>query len=414
MLKLLTVAIGSFIVGLLLQPAPIHQTSAQDDTDQLPADLIFTTGEVTTGNWESSDQNILMYLNAETLEVTPFYIDDEAFYVRAVSWSPDGELLAILRILPAAPGAMWPPKELCLLNRLGQMERCFEEQPPLHLEEGQVYSVTWSADSQKIYYVSENVTGDYTGIFRLIEANAATGKTLRVLYEFSKSAGELPSNLAWSPDFSSIVFGVDYNMSERVMLNMFTGVLNRATGEQLDLTSVVPKHTTLSYICPQLSPQGTYLVARAGYNPTEYDPGSQLPDYVAHLLLTIVYDYRAGTQVFLGEPDGEDTFQFMNCPVWQDYEKAFFIVGYNIQRDTTAIFKYILEQQTLRVFYDGLPTPDLRDPLVLSPNGTHIAFRISRDDPKIGVVSPSGEIQIFSDPYEFGLYPIWVPPALSE
>jgi hypothetical protein len=59
------------------------------------------------------------------------------------------------------------------------------------------------------------------------------------------------------------------------------------------------------------------------------------------------------------------------------------------------------------------------EPLVLSPDGTHIAGTTPFNDKNGGgdqviVLCPDGEVEYFSLPYSFALYPIWVPPAKGE
>src|SRR5512145_104591 len=82
----------ALVIGLsiLLMPcaAPGY---AQTDNPTLPADLLFTT--VTEGTRSLST---LMRVNAQTLQMSPFYVDDSD-YIRALRWSPSGNLLAILR-----------------------------------------------------------------------------------------------------------------------------------------------------------------------------------------------------------------------------------------------------------------------------------------------------------------------------
>jgi hypothetical protein len=72
-----------------LQPAK-QPATAQFDPIPLPADLIFTVPESPDLSWAYQPHNRLVHVDAETLEISPFYTDAAAIETRALGWSPQG------------------------------------------------------------------------------------------------------------------------------------------------------------------------------------------------------------------------------------------------------------------------------------------------------------------------------------
>jgi hypothetical protein len=57
---------------------------SRKSANHLPSDLLFTTGDVKSDT-RLDPHNILARIDAETLEVTPFYTDKDAYEVIAIN-----------------------------------------------------------------------------------------------------------------------------------------------------------------------------------------------------------------------------------------------------------------------------------------------------------------------------------------
>jgi hypothetical protein len=388
-----------------------HDAGAQPAIPPLPADLLFTT---TTWKGEGDyPRDIIVRVDAETLKVTPFYIDADAFEIMPISWSPQGDLLAIYRIMPALDEAYTLfPRQLCILDRSGVLLRCLDDGPPMHYAGfpdhnwQHYYPVAWGPDGRTIFFDTEYATDESPFGYgrRLVEASVLTGETLRVLYDYP---GPYPVTL--SPDLNHIAvgFGGQWKVNNPAYL------LDLASGARLDVPELVPHLTKLSWACLPFSPLGNYITVRSGYRLAVYAPTQEQTYDDGSLLL--ILDTQGIIQGTIGEPDGPDTLQYQDCPGWQTNQQA--IVFYAFGYERGAILRYSLPDQQLTTLYELKDWPErestVYSPLIPSPDGTHVALTVSDgpyEDRQVAVLYPDGEIYRIPSPYRFGLYPLWVPP----
>ena len=169
-------------------------TEAQTPIPPLPADLLFTAS-LTAGPGDFP-RDVIVRVDAETLEVSPFYVDDEAFEILPLGWSPQGDLLAIYRMMPPLDKAYTLfPRQLCILSRDGVLQRCMNDSSPMHWgrqpQTGMEYwnfffPITWGVNGQTVYFSTEypNEKSAFGYGQRLVEASVITGETLRVIYDY--------------------------------------------------------------------------------------------------------------------------------------------------------------------------------------------------------------------------------------
>lgn len=118
-------------IGVIVSGGASTGAAAQTSIPPLPADLLFTAATWTGGG--DYPRDIIVRVDAETLEVTPFYVDNEAFEILPISWSPQGDLLAVYRVLPAIDDAYTlHPRQLCILDRAGVLQRCLNDDLTMH------------------------------------------------------------------------------------------------------------------------------------------------------------------------------------------------------------------------------------------------------------------------------------------
>jgi hypothetical protein len=408
MYKFIPLALLLFVSFVVL-PGSIF---AQPPEPQLPEDLLFSTG---TAEKSYRFYNAFAWVDAQTLQATPFYTDEtiQATYMTPISWSPDGHYLAYLRLDD------W---DVCILTRAGVVQTCFVDKTSEGRgfdPEGKDYMVTWSEDEQKVYLVTDN-----GNIRSLIEADVTTGQTLRTLYQYD-TQGEWPPRLYWTPalDYIAVfnetgrIYGAGF--LESVFANDVT-VIRLATNETFTMPTELPELGTLSF-CPQSSPLGHYLITR-GYIENE-QPGYAIFDPVGNLISALPYSRFQSYSL-----------EWVYCPTWQADEQAFYFLGGsmgNAQSDYTAsIFKYSIADDTLTLYAPIEPPEALHDtgsggypipPLVVSPEGTHIAIEftgqpLAPGEPlqEMGVLFPSGELIRFNDPFLRSLNPLWIPPLRNE
>jgi len=406
-------AVLTLTIGLIVLQATSTRAEPRSQIPPLPADLLFTT---TTAEGDVDyPRDIIVRVDADTLEVSPFYVDDTADEVIPISWSPQGDLLAVYRLMPAIDDAHTLfPRQLCVLNRAGVLQGCMDDSPPMYnggdpQSWQHYYPVAWGADGQTIYfdteYVNENSLYGYGK--RLIEADVATGETLRIVYEYPD-----PYPIAPSPDLrhALVAFGLLWGGPPVPVL-----IVDLTTGAQLDVTTAVPSLTSLYMTCLPASPQGHYVTVSAEYDLATYAPDQDPTLNDGRGLLLVVLDMQGAIQGIIGQPDGNDTLWSQDCPGWQPDEQAIYFWASDSQG--AYIMRYSLPDQQLTTLYTLRRWPEresyIYGPLIVSPDGTHVALTVSDDpyaDPLVAVLYPDGEIYRIPSPYRFGLYPLWVPP----
>ncbi len=383
----------------------------------LPADLLFTTTFAEYGDYP---RNVIMRVDAETAELSTFYVDQDADELAPLSWSPQGNLLAVYRILPPIDEAFTLfPRQLCILDRTGVLQRCLDDSPPMHyaggiLQDWQHYfPVVWGTDGQSIYFETEypNEGSDSGYGRRIVEASVVTGETLRVLYDYPE-----PYPVTLSPDLNHLVVGFK---REYLGEGNPTFLYDLTTGEQIDPSGLVPDLTGMFWTCLPFSPGGRYIAALVGYIVFEYVPDFELPAGEANMRgdLILLLDSQGIAQHIVGKPEGSPaTIWGHYCPSWQPDEQAIVFLAYdNQERD--YIRRYTLADQQTTTLYEFNSRPESERyayaPLVPSPDGTYLAFTVSTErgwKRHVAVLYPDGEIRRISSLYRFGLFPLWVPP----
>ena len=178
-------------VPMLRLNGTLAQTS---DTHTLPNDIVFI-------GCKERDclSNRLVYVPADTLEPVEIYTDEAGGALRAISWSPQGDKLAVWHAYRDEDTLDFSMKT-CIITITGESQICFEDTPnadPQYV----VYPVTWSDDGEQVYLVVEDDDG-----VSLVERDVATGETLRTLYQSRQRRPEqiFHANMIWSPDLQYI------------------------------------------------------------------------------------------------------------------------------------------------------------------------------------------------------------------
>jgi hypothetical protein len=371
---------------------------------QIPSDLFFSAASESR---PPAPFDTLVRVVSETLGTLPFYTDTTG--IRAVSWSPQAHSLSIFRYTS-------DKIEVCILDRQGQLQTCFEEGISNYAFQdlGENYAITWSTDEQRIYFVVENER-----ILSLVEGDILTGQILRTLYQSPQVYYEWPPLIHWTSTLDYVaVYSVDRPYTsdyENLVATRNVTIIDLKTNAQLELNTYTPE-LGYFYFCEGFSPLGSYLVARVYVD--GHLPGSTAnPDLVEIALVD-----KEGHIVQAINQTQLDQYgiDWAHCPTWQAQEEAFYFVGGPLDRDDptnvgkTSIFKYTLSTGELTEHKHigpeagrGFPA----GPLVLSPDGTAIAF-LFRDAgimSEVAVLTPTGEIIRFNEPYSRGTQPRWFP-----
>jgi hypothetical protein len=398
--KALILMLAAGVLALSALSAPV---GAQPPIPPLPADLLFTTTLAAHGDYP---RNVILRVDAETLELSTFYLDTEAYELAPLSWSPQGDLLAVYRRMPPSDSARTLfPRQLCVLDRSGVLQRCLDDGPPMHyagaiLQDWQHYfPVEWRPDGQTIYFETEYPNAESPGGYgrRIVEASVATGETLQ--------------------DLNHLTVGFK---NQYLGGSNPTFIYDLTTVTQVDPATLVPDHTNMYWTCLPFSPSGHFIAATVSYDLSEYAPELEPPADFGNLRgdLLLLLDPQGVAQHIIGEPEGSPTTIWgEQCPGWQSDEQAIvFLAHNNLGQD--YIMRYTLADQQTTPLYELSFGPGREryaySPLIPSPDGTHLAFTVRDNDPyaprQVAVLYPDGEIYRIPSPYRFGLYPLWVPP----
>jgi hypothetical protein len=396
----------------------VPNLTAQSSIPPLPADLLFTTSEEL-----HYPRNIIMQVDALTLEVTPFYVDSEAFQVMPISWSPQGDLLVIYRMMePLDDSYTLIPRQLCVLDRAGALQKCFDDAPPMHwggFPEDWLfyYPVVWGVNGQTLYYMTEYINEDSPfGYGRhLVEADVFTGETLRIMYTYPD-----PWPVSPSPSLNHLAVGF-WEQWQGPGTPAF--IYNLTTETQLEASEFTPDNTSLMITCLPFSPQGNYFTMVTVYDLTEYAPELELPEhyqYSASDMLLLILDMEGNIHHIIGEPEGSPAITLgIECPAWQEDEQD--IVFQTISEGHRYIQRYSLADQQTTTLYEMSFDPGresyVKSPLVPSPDGTHIALTVTdspNEDRLVAVLYPGGEIYRMQNPYPYSMYPLWIPPLSAQ
>jgi hypothetical protein len=395
-----------FLTFMLLLGLSSPATTVAQSEQRLPSDLLFS---VASEDSLSAPFDTLVRMDAQTLHNSTFFVDSSAS-IRALSWSPQARLLAILR------NRHTDEVEICVIARSGQLQTCFEDTISQYAlgELAQDYTVTWSTDEQRVSFIAE-----HSRILSLIEGDALTGKTRQIIYQLPQTYGEIPPHIHWTPSLDSVAiyqgrypYISDY--SELIEIRRVT-LVDLQSGRETELNTHIPELGYLSF-CEGFSPSGDYLVARVYID--EY-----LPDFIAAnpILSALVVVGKGGrlvSTIDLGQLSQYE-LNWAHCPAWQAQEDSFYFLAGSWDNDPatvdkTSIFRYSLlsnELMELKRFGPETGPGFPSDPLIPSPDGTSIAFQFKDASAmsEIAVLLPGGEIVRFNEPYSRGAYPLWIP-----
>lgn len=369
----------------------VSQISAQtDDASSLPADLVFGANGQVTDEMLGREPYVLALLDGETLQVSELYRAPQGQKLTPISWSPSGDLLAFRQLAQRDRYA-----QICIVSISGELQTCFEDYVPDYYDPGlypPLNHVTWSENGTSVYFVVQ----DYKSV-RLVDGDVLSGEVVKTIYEtdysVKKEAYE-PPVLSWTPNLSHVAVAVGYPGQSGFIVNL-------ETGESLSLETVFQPYLTEIQeaerealgnreTCPDMSPTGTYLTALA---PT-------YPAPVHHRLIVFDKDDEIHYEI---EPDDHEFF----CPTWTHDEQGFYVYSYT--KSEESILYYSLADGELVKLVSS--ERQLNPPLVLSPDGSYIAF--DAPTPPLGgkvvhVLSPDGTIMSFETPYVSSWDPVWV------
>ncbi len=266
--------------------------------------------------------------------------------------------------------------------------------------------ITWSADGSQLYFVGGNSTAR-----RLLEADAQTLQTERIVYEYALPASELdhPPVLAWTDDLADLTLGL--GDQTRVQQGMPAQLVDLNAGTTVDLTHIPgAQGSSLFVVCPYFSPQGTYLTA---YN---FD----VPETPSQPQLLILD--TQGAIVSTVEPSPPLNALPTGCPAWQADETAFYfpVTQGTQQSSSLNIVKYALDDGQFSTAFGSGQLDDLAEAtvisrLTLSPDQQFLAFD-SPFDPAlnpgtqvtvIALTASMPTLQRYSAPYQFSADPLW-------
>lgn len=361
------IRISLVFVGTIIYLISLSSVTLGDSSFSLPNSLVFsTTKDRDSGGW-----NMLVRVDANTEEITPFFTGPAMSNIRAVSWSPQGNKLAIT-VMDSTHN------KLCTLNRDGYLEICFEAES---IVDSGFLTVTWSSDGRYAYFV-EYVESTAS---RLVEVDVTTGATRRVVYTIERTYAYTPT---WTASLSHIAFNLGLGSWDQDIPRL---LVDLESNVEIDMRMLVPQSLVFLGSCPLFSPLGSYLVLLA-----------EDKDNSAHALLVVDMEgkvrhiIQSTPEIHLDEP---------NCPVWNDDESILYF------SDRNGISKYVLANHVLASFHSG--AVPIYDGFQLSPQGEAIVG-FSEIQLQILVVDHESIVELLGEPYEFGLYPIWEPPNLLQ
>jgi hypothetical protein len=368
------------LIGIFNNPVRAEPYSPRS----LPADLVFTGRSLIRGT------PTIALIDAVTLEVRPLYSDETASDLRVMSWSPQGDAMAVLRIdqNPNERGAF--SASICILTITGTLHTCLDERLPDYYEVVPMlidynYTVTWSAAGERVYFLAESADRQTR---RLVEASVRTGKTFRTIYEVPAFDEEfIPSFFVWTSDLNYIAAGTGYYLSSGMFINLKT--LEQQSFSEL-VTSWPSSTLENNVFCTNFSPKGTYLTA--------------VNIEVAQLT---IFDTNLHVRHVVENFDTEDPQRtVIYCPTWIENETGIYLPVRDLSQDITTVFHYSLETRQLSEIVQGTIYP----PLVFSPEKTHMAYRFPNVYASpIRIIYPDGEIRLFGRPFMHCNYPPWRP-----
>lgn len=351
---------------------------------------------------ENSDGDRQQYetigiVDTDTRDVSVFYEDSSTIYLRPLSWSPDGRLLAILRIHDelalddeGEPMMNSARTSICIVNESGVLQTCLESPTtpywyiaPAYIDHD-IYT-TWSEDSRYIYFVSDG----YDTI-SLVEADVTTGETVRTLFETGRATeNDLYNVIVWSADLTYVATGVAFH-------DVSGEVINLSTGESYALDAIVKPYDGFrdsapengGYVCQSFSDSG-YLTAI-----DESTPAIIIfaPDLIIY---QIIDDFNIPSPAYV------------SCPVWSDNYLYFTV--FNQENFTNIFYRYSLVDQTLDTRFVNV----IYAPFTVSPDETRVAYGL-RGVMRLVKLKSGAKSYIYDYPEHTYSYPVWKPDIIES
>lgn len=399
MLKNLSLSLLCLLVLYLSAGLTSEKSLAQTG---LSDGLIFSAGAGSTDELPQA-HNRLAHLDVTTGQVSPFYTDETAVYLKALSWSPDGSLLAFVRV--EYDGRHYP-EQLCLLSQDGALQGCFGDAPMGYFSVYNPNSITWSPGGDRLYYV-----GGDEKTRRLLEADVKARKTLRAIYEYPVPDNQMdnPPVLTWTSDLDYLTIGAGDNT--RVQQGLPVLLISIDSGLIVDLAHIPGLEGSSPFVvCPYFSPGGTYLTA---YN---FD----VPETPAQSQFLILD--KQGTIVTTIRPSTPLNALPLSCPTWQKDETAFYFpLSQGTQQSSRLrILEFSLDSHQFSVAFDSgmlnnLAEATVMSQMTLSQDEQFLAFDspfdpAAHDGTQVTVISlaqASHTLQHYSAPFNFSSDPLW-------
>jgi WD40 repeat protein len=331
----------------------------------------------------------------------PLDIDYNIQSIRALSWSPSGNYLAVLKTTNLME--IFPQFKICILEKTGVEKICLApllapESPYRKFEIGA--NLTWAADEKFVYYVIVSPTDDTQR--DLIEVSIETGQFNRVI--LSRSVDDVRL-FSWLPSLDYVLFNADDDW--RLDTGRKTGVFNVTKQTFVDVEELLKPYDSGSFLCPNFSPDGQYLMSQV-YKDEQWK------------LAVISIDGKI--LHIVAHP--EKTFKGITCPIWRGSDTKKFYFWSFVDDDpvtdlsTYNMYSYDMRTQTLEVvkkIYDKEPEMLIGRHVIrgtFSPDGVYWAVTAMtwRYDQRTLVITDNGPLIRLRGPYlEIG-FPVWVPP----
>ncbi|MCC7209748.1 MAG: hypothetical protein IT323_20740 [Anaerolineae bacterium] len=362
-------------------------------------DLIFTAAEeVGDGNVPRS---VLVKMDGLSGKLSEFYVHDyRESGLYALRWSPGGDLLAIAIESPSQPADdmpyWWVEAALCILSRSGALQMCMNAPlaPQSYMWDGNISStafpMSWSDDGKVVYFLTSTLDAPFT--LALVEADVASGQTLRTLYQYEPTAEETPW-MAWSSDREALLVGLEMPTAAT------TSLIHLDSDVRLEMGDIVGID---SYICREFSPQGALFaaIARDGSTILVRQDGQ-----IAHVI----------------PPITGAVFASFSCPAWWSDEQTVYLHGRRTDTSREAIARYSLAQRALIDIIYSFPSDSgaYSGPLAVSPDGQFVAFEsfdnpIMPGAPVVEVVSKERSARRLLGPYVYTYSPLWEPEQVPQ
>ncbi len=363
--------------------------------------------------------SFLAYVDLQNKDASPFFADPN-WNIRPLDWSPNGDLLAVAFY----SSDLTPSTQICILTRQAQLQTCLEDAPSYFLisfssSEGEdyLYHVSWSSDEKKVYFVSGN---GY--IYRLVEGDTHSGKTLRILYSGHDSIEDFTS-YSWTKTLDYLIVGAG---DRARVLHSGTASLLRlsASSSSVPLSNIeLVKNVSVQGDNSSGSALRIRRLAPCPFSPkTNSIPFYEITSFGLKVSQFTLSDKTGSrTQNVLQQTAAVHVPQ--NCPSWQADEKAFYF-SYSVFDDitgqpiSTIIDKYTFGTGQTTDYFNGTNLPALSSPLVVSPDTNYLAYDTFFNPgyvpatgeppyaPRIAVIGPNNTVSFYGKPYTFANDPV--------